>query len=152
MLFPSRHEGPRPSRRLTFWAAGGNPFSMKSRVRVRVPRGCRPEALRGSPGGQKWPKCLPKGILFEVFGHRFLQNFRDSGFLREPQYLLRFNHILRVRAATFSLPGASFYSAARGVCSVAHFLPPQGRKLVPMGGPRGATGSQRVAREPPKLL
>ena len=117
---------------------------MQFRVRARVRRGCRPGALQGPPGD--------KGILFEVFGHRFLQNFRDSGFLREPQYLLCFNHILQVRAVTFSLAGASFLQhRARGALRNPLLTAP-GTKTGANGGakgghglPKGGPGATKIA-------
>ena len=110
--------------------------------------GARTGAQRGAQSRPKDGQSDPNGpqrVAFGRPGGHFWRESRDSGPLQEPQYLLCFNHIMRVRAGPFSLLNAPWGRSTPAEPSFLDFLRPLGRK----GGAQGAQGAPRTSKQPP---
>ncbi len=144
----------RPYRRRTFGTPPGMQFS---NIFVSKPcrgAGARTGAQRGAQSRPKDGQSDPNGpqrVAFGRPGGHFWREIRDSGPLQEPQYLLCFNHIMRVRAGPFSLLNAPWGRSTPAEPSFLDFLRPLGRKGGAQGGPGCPKDVQTATRGHPKI-
>ena len=136
------------------WAPPGTPFSYIFVSKPCRGAGARTGAQRGAQSRPKDGQSDPNGpqrVAFGRPGGHFWRESRDSGPLQEPQYLLCFNHIMRVRAGPFSLLNAPWGRSTPAEPSFLDFLRPLGRKGGAQGGPGCPKDVQTATRGHPKI-
>ena len=150
----SLNANPGARRRQVSAPPGRDPENHKIRCFSQRGSEASPERPRGAEVGSKatpGAKREAQSSLLGASGEVFWGKIRDSGPLRKHQYLLGFNHILRVRAPPCSPPKPAWERDGRRDRSFSHFFARLGRHLGARGAPQGPKGAPRPPRGPLKI-
>jgi hypothetical protein len=128
----------------SIWGAWGAPFSARNPSGASARSLWTHGALKVGPRAAQGAKREPKRSLLGAQRVTLGGKIAESGPLREPQYLLCFNHIMRVRAPPFSRLKSPWERNGHQERSFSHILVQTGRQW-------GAQGGQRVQKESQSL-